>query len=98
MHPSQAPQPGSPLERAFSGFSKALAFACSFFVLPYIAQHNRYEMYAYLTDVLSPNWAHWGSWGFVIAVTLCCFFGISALLQLLVQLLFRRSKHRGGVL
>lgn len=97
MHSHNQPKTGSPLERAFSGLAAALACAGSFYSLPYIAKNYRYSMYQYLYGVLDTSWAYWGSWAFVLALTACCFFSISAFLQLGVQMVFRRQKPKGRI-
>lgn len=87
---------GSPLLRSVSGFANALSGLCTFLLMPLITRYIRPEIHRYLAGEFPHEWALWGSWGFVVLLGLCAFFGIAALLQMIVQFLFHRSVRKGG--
>ncbi len=86
----------SALERAISGFANTGAAIAALFLVPYVTQHFRVSVYYYIQTSMSEIWAYWGSWLFVALTAVCCYFSISTFLQVLVQLLFRRSSPKGG--
>lgn len=80
----------SSLGRAFSAFAYTLSAIGLFLLAPLIEKHVRPRIYDYFAETFSLEIALWCSWGFVIVLGACLFFGGSALLQALVQ--FARSK------
>ena len=86
----------SALERAISGFANTVAAIGALFLVPYVAQHYREEVFHYILTAMDYEWAYWGSWLFVTLTAICCYFGGSSLLQMLVQVLFRRNVRKGG--
>lgn len=86
----------SGMERSISGFANTLAAIGALFLVPYVVQHFRLDVYYYILADMSHAWAYWGSWLFVVLAAACCYFGGSTFLQVLVQVLFRRSARKGG--
>ena len=87
MQPTQT----SALEKSISRFANTLAALAAIFFFPYVEQHLRGEVLAYLLSSLSYSWAYFGSWVFVGLIGLGIYFGGSTLLQMGVYLLFHRS-------
>ncbi|MFK4751080.1 hypothetical protein [Oceanobacter antarcticus] len=77
--------------KAITGFSGALAATGAILLSPLIARHVRVPVQGFLSSELDYQTAYWGSWAVVILLAASSYFGSSAVLQLLVQLLFRRT-------
>ena len=87
---------GSPLARNVSAFSFFLSAFISVLAVPLITEHTRQPVYRYFVVHFSPDWSLGASWAAVGLLSLCTLFGLSALLQMIVQLLFYRAIQRGG--
>ncbi len=86
----------SALERVISGFANTVAAIGALFLVPYVSLNFRERVYHYILSGMDYEWAYWGSWLFVALTAVCCYFGGSSLLQVLVQSLFRSSARKGG--
>lgn len=86
----------SALERAISGFANTVSAIGALFLVPYVAQHYRGQVFRYILSAMDYEWAYWGSWLFVALCALCFYFGSSSLLQILVQYVFRRGARKVG--
>ena len=82
-----------PLERSITGFAYTLSAIGAILLLPFLARHVRTDICFYVSTGLDYSWASWISWIIVILLALSAFFGGSALLQALIQKLFRRGSH-----
>lgn len=89
MHQPQHRKSG--LEIAISGFGNAVAAVAAILLLPLLARHIRYELQVFLASGLDYQLSVWGSWLVIILVAGSVFFGVSALVQAVILLLFRRS-------
>ncbi len=86
----------SPLARNVSAFAFFLSAFVSVLAVPLITEVTRQRVYHYFIEHFSHDWALTASWTAVGLLGLCVLFGLSALLQMAVQLLFYRAIQRGG--
>ena len=91
--PRQASESG--LVKNISRFSHAVSAVGAFFLAPVIARNVRAEMFQYLAAEFGREMAYWGSWAFVGIAVLASFFGIAALLQLIIQEAISRRSRKG---
>lgn len=89
-------QNGSSLSRSVGWFSHALSGAFGLLLIPLITEHARVSVYTYFAAQFSHDWSLGASWAVVGLLSLCALFGLSALLQMIVQLVFYRAIQRGG--
>lgn len=87
---------GSPLTRSVSGFANALAAIATLLLIPQVTHYLRPKIYQYFSGEFPHDLALWGSWGFVVLLSICLYFGAAAFFQMAVQLLFYRSVRKGG--
>ncbi|MFK4751147.1 hypothetical protein [Oceanobacter antarcticus] len=90
MQPQQKP---TALERAISGFSATVAILGAVLLLPVLAQYIRPFAFDFLRPDLGTELAQFGSWAVILLISVSVFFGASALLQVLIMMLFRRGHH-----
>ena len=90
MQPQQKP---TALERAISGFSATVAILGAVLLLPVLSQYIRPIAFGFLRPDLGAELAYIGSWAIVLLIAISVFFGASALLQVLIMMLFRRGHH-----
>lgn len=93
-NPSGQP-PECSLVKNISRFSHAVSAVVAFFLAPVIARNVRGEMFHYLAAEFGREMAYWGSWAFVGIAILASFFGIAALLQLIIQGSIRAVSRKG---
>ncbi len=79
------------LERTINHFANVLSATGAIFLLPLIAQHVRLPAQSFLYSQLDGEIAYLGAWAVVILLTISSYLGASALLQVIIQGLFRRS-------
>jgi len=77
----------SALARTISAFAHALSAVGIFLLIPLLAQHVRPYIFSYFSETFSQDVSLWSSWGFLIVLAVCIFFGSSALIQTVVQLI-----------
>ena len=87
-------QNASALSSTVSKFSHAVAALGVLLLVPLLEQHLRAKIYAYFIATFSHDIAIWGSWGSVAVIGLCGFFGCSAILQVIIQMILRRAVRR----
>lgn len=85
----------SDLVKSISRFTNCLSGAGMLYLSPKIAAYIRPGMYAYLAAEFGGDIAGWGSWGFVLLLIFCGFFGASALTLLLINSLVRKGSTKG---
>lgn len=86
----------SPLARNVSAFAFCMSAFISVLAVPLITEYTRQRVYHYFIEHFSHDWALTASWAAVGLLSLCALFGLSALLQITVQLVFYRAIQRGG--
>ena len=87
---------GSSLSRSISWFSHALSGCFGLLLIPLITKHVRQPVYGYFAEQFSHDWSLGASWAVVGLASVCALFGLSALLQMVIQVLFYRVIQRGG--
>ncbi len=87
----------SALLRSLSRFANCLAGICLFLFLPQIAQYIRPDMQSYLATHFPHDFANYGSWGFCALLAACGYFGLTALFQVLMRLLFQPRIKSSGI-
>ena len=94
MNRTNAPSSESSLAKNTSRFAFAASGIAAFYLAPLIAKNLRGDMYQYLFTDFGYEVAQWGSWAFVAVVILASFFGVSMLLQLLIQGVIRGTSRK----
>lgn len=77
----------SALSRTASAFVHALSALGIFMLIPLMEQHVRPGIYSYFNETFSSTVSLWSSWGFVVILAICVFFGSSAVLYAIVHLM-----------
>tara|TARA_R110001583_G_scaffold195438_1_gene373568 strand:- start:26248 stop:26538 length:291 start_codon:yes stop_codon:yes gene_type:complete len=81
------------LERAISGFSATISILGAVLLLPVLAKYVRPFVFNFLRADLGVDLAQFGSWAVILLIAVSVFFGASALIQVLIMMLFRRGHH-----
>ena len=89
-------QTGSTLSSSVSSFAKAVAAISSLLLLPQIIRYFRPILHEYFGREFSVDVTFWGTWIIIILTAAVCYFGISALLQIILRKLFYRGIRWNG--
>lgn len=85
---------GSALSRTVGAFAHMASALGVFMLIPWLEQTIRPAIFSYFFQTFPRDVSVWSSWGFIVILVLCTFFGLSIILQLVVQIALRRAARR----
>ena len=75
-------------------FAVCISLVFSFYLAPMIIEKLREDMQTYLSESMNYTFAMWGSWLYIVIVILAAFYGITVLLNLVLNALIKAASTR----